>query len=262
MAPIRFSLAVMVCILAMPLALHGQTASTSTATLPRFYEPASAPEAQAAALKAHLPLGWVVCWPPDLTILDPTHGPSPELCQMTARYLKGRAIMIVVGSPPDLATPFPKVYEVLGKDIDSPTVMISSPDGATVYGRLSGQDVEKGREKAIAAVLAKVPGYPAEKLKPDPPAPVVPVAVAPPPVAPAPAPAPTPAPAAPKPWTAPDVMPAQPNWTWTTTDGRTYQNVVVTKMEADSVTITHSLGVAHIQVFFLPPELKKQLNYP
>ncbi len=71
-----------------------------------------------------------------------------------------------------------------------------------------------------------------------------------------------PSPDAFKPWAAPDVMPSQLNWTWTTSDGKTYQNVVVTKMEADKVTITHSLGVAHIPVSQLPPDVKKQLNYP
>ena len=59
----------------------------------------------------------------------------------------------------------------------------------------------------------------------------------------------------------PDVMPAQPNWTWTALDGKTYQDVVVTNIEADTVTITHSLGVAHIPINLLPADIRKRLNY-
>ena len=86
--------------------------------------------------------------------------------------------------------------------------------------------------------------------------------------APVPTATPTPAPAAAdassnpiKPWTPPDVMPSQPNWTWATSDGKTYQNVVVTKIEPDTVSITHSMGVAHVPISTLPPDIQKQLNY-
>jgi len=64
-----------------------------------------------------------------------------------------------------------------------------------------------------------------------------------------------------KAWAPPDVMPAQPNWTWETSDGKTYQNVVVTKIEPDTVTITHSMGVAHIPIALLPADIQNQLNY-
>jgi nucleoredoxin len=56
-------------------------------------------------------------------------------------------------------------------------------------------------------------------------------------------------------------MPAQPNWTWTTSDGKSYQNVVVTQIGADTATITHSLGVAHVSIALLPPDIQKQLDY-
>jgi hypothetical protein len=62
-------------------------------------------------------------------------------------------------------------------------------------------------------------------------------------------------------WHAPDVMPAQPNWTWTTTDGKTYQDVVVTKIDPGTVAITHSLGVAHVPIVSLPPDIQKLFNY-
>jgi len=88
--------------------------------------------------------------------------------------------------------------------------------------------------------------------------PVAPATVAAPPTS---VPAATPSPDATKPWSPPDVTPSQPNWTWITLDGKTYQNVVVTKIEADTVTITHSMGVAHIPISLLPPDIQKQLNY-
>src|ERR1700683_1190184 len=82
----------------------------------------------------------------------------------------------------------------------------------------------------------------------------------------APAPAPvtaTPPPVPPpvKAWAPPAVFPAQPNWTWTAQDGTTYQNVVITKVEPDTVTITHSMGVAHLPISTVPPDIQKQLNY-
>jgi hypothetical protein len=62
-------------------------------------------------------------------------------------------------------------------------------------------------------------------------------------------------------WHAPADLPTQPNWTWTTSDGTTYQNVTVTKIDPDIVSITHSLGVAHVPIANLPPDIQKQLNY-
>jgi hypothetical protein len=70
-----------------------------------------------------------------------------------------------------------------------------------------------------------------------------------------------PLPPAPPPWSPPAVTPAQPNWTWTTSDGKTYQDVVITKIEPDTVSITHSMGVGHIAINLLPPDIQKQLNY-
>lgn len=70
----------------------------------------------------------------------------------------------------------------------------------------------------------------------------------------------TPADAA-TPSTLPNVIPAQPDWTWTTLDGKTYHDVVITKIESGTVTITHADGVAHIPMTLLPDDLKKQLHY-
>jgi thiol-disulfide isomerase/thioredoxin len=63
------------------------------------------------------------------------------------------------------------------------------------------------------------------------------------------------------PASAPDVMPAMPNWTWNTLDGKTYENVVINKREPDQISITHSKGVAHIPMSLLSDDIKKQLNY-
>ena len=59
----------------------------------------------------------------------------------------------------------------------------------------------------------------------------------------------------------PDPLPARDNWTWSTLDGKTYQNVVVAKVEPDCVTILHHDGGARIDMANLPPDIQKQLNY-
>jgi nucleoredoxin len=64
-----------------------------------------------------------------------------------------------------------------------------------------------------------------------------------------------------KPWSAPAVMPFQPNWTWATSDGKIYQNVHIVKVEADCVTILGSDGGALVPISTLAPDLRKQLNY-
>jgi len=98
---------------------------------------------------------------------------------------------------------------------------------------------------------------PSEQAAPIPPVPP-PAAV----VTPAPAPVVPVLPPSPlKTWVPLAVMPAQPNWTWNTSDGKTYQDVVVNKIEPDAVSITHSMGVAHILMNLLPPDIQKQLNY-
>jgi hypothetical protein len=73
-----------------------------------------------------------------------------------------------------------------------------------------------------------------------------------------------PAPPAPGPlkkWTPPNPLPAQANWTWTTLSGKTYDNVVITSVSPDSVSITYAEGAATLPLVLLPPDLQKQLNY-
>jgi hypothetical protein len=59
----------------------------------------------------------------------------------------------------------------------------------------------------------------------------------------------------------PDPLPARPNWTWTTLNGKTYEDVVVEKVEADCVTILHRDGGARIDISMLPGDIQQQLNY-
>jgi len=58
----------------------------------------------------------------------------------------------------------------------------------------------------------------------------------------------------------PQPLPAQANWTWQTLDGKTYDNVVITHLSPTEVTITHSLGVAHLPLTNLPPDIQQQLQ--
>lgn len=68
-------------------------------------------------------------------------------------------------------------------------------------------------------------------------------------------------PASPAAWTPPATLPAQPNWTWTTTDGHVYKNVKVIKVDPQTVTILHENGGTDVAISTLPPDLQKQFNY-
>jgi nucleoredoxin len=62
-------------------------------------------------------------------------------------------------------------------------------------------------------------------------------------------------------WTPPAKIPAQPNWTWTTTDGTTYKNVKIISVDPENVTILHEDGGAQVPISTLTPDLQKLLNY-
>jgi len=68
-------------------------------------------------------------------------------------------------------------------------------------------------------------------------------------------------PVAPHIFTPPHPLPTQANWTWTATDGKVYKNVIVTKVEADCVTVLDDEGGARVDIATLPPEIQKLLNY-
>ncbi len=44
-------------------------------------------------------------------------------------------------------------------------------------------------------------------------------------------------------------------------DDKTYQDVVINQIDATTVTITHSTGIAHLDIATLPADIQKQLNY-
>ena len=64
-----------------------------------------------------------------------------------------------------------------------------------------------------------------------------------------------------RPFIPPNPLPAQAYWTWKTTDGKTYKNVVIAKVEADCVTILDDTGGSRISIATLPADIQKQLNY-
>jgi hypothetical protein len=59
----------------------------------------------------------------------------------------------------------------------------------------------------------------------------------------------------------PDPLPQKDDWTWTTTDGKTYNKVKIVKVEADCVTILDSEGGARIDIGTLPADIQSQLKY-
>jgi hypothetical protein len=62
-------------------------------------------------------------------------------------------------------------------------------------------------------------------------------------------------------WTPPEPIPSQPNWTLTTLNNQIHNNAVITKVEADCITLTDSTGGGLIPIGNLPEELQKQLHY-
>ena len=62
-------------------------------------------------------------------------------------------------------------------------------------------------------------------------------------------------------WKPPAAIPAHPNWTWHLPGGKTYENVVITKVSPSEVSITHSLGVAHLSLDALPADVQRELQY-
>jgi hypothetical protein len=211
-----------------------------------------------------------------------------ELTVMALDHLKDKSIIIFIDATSEMGQTPAIVHHQFSQFDDGalagganympPKVVFSTPDASKILGRVSYTQMKASGALAIDEVLDSIPkDSDAQPLSngqtvsaPAPPSSLptvapVPVTSQPPPVTaavpPASAPVATPSPDATKPWAPPDVMPSQPNWTWTTADGKTYQNVVVTKIEPDTVTINHSLGVAHIPINLLPPDIQKQLNY-
>ncbi|HEX4139191.1 MAG TPA: hypothetical protein VHY09_02510 [Candidatus Methylacidiphilales bacterium] len=59
---------------------------------------------------------------------------------------------------------------------------------------------------------------------------------------------------------APHPLPAHPHWTWDI-GNREFNDVVVTRVDADRVTIAADSGMAQIDIALLPGEIRRELNY-
>ncbi len=57
------------------------------------------------------------------------------------------------------------------------------------------------------------------------------------------------------------ILPAKDHWTWVTTDGKTYQDVKVEKIQEGYVTIIYADGGARIPISTLPEEVQRELEY-
>jgi hypothetical protein len=58
----------------------------------------------------------------------------------------------------------------------------------------------------------------------------------------------------------PNPLPAHPHWTWEVQSSE-FNNVVVTHVDADLVTITSDSGTTQIDIGLLPPEIRQELHY-
>ena len=213
-----------------------------------YYNFASLAEAQSVARRLHRPLAWMCGHLSTLKTANPATGSEEDLTQMALNDLKSQAVVIFLDGNTDLPALSPIIRDEQffkyddgpvpgGHHFYAPKIVFSDADITKAYGRVSYTQMKATRELAIDELLASIAKDSDGSASSA--APPVPATT----------------------WAPPDVMPAQPNWTWTTSDGKTYQNVVVTKIEPLTVTITHSTGVAHIPIFLLPPDIQKQLNY-
>ena len=239
-----------------------------------YYAFADLVNAQTVARQLGWPLAWMCTDLAALTFADPPPDSDEDLSQRAVSHLKSQAIIVLVNGNDDLAKVPPLIlnqFFVLddgpipgGHHFYAPKIILSDADITKTYGRITHTQLIARGDAAFDEGLAAIStGLTTASPTKSPPGKVVaPASVATPsPSAPA---SVTPAPAAPTevtPWAPPDVIPAQPNWTWTTMDGTTYQNVVITKIEPDTVSITHSLGVAHIPINLLPRDIQQRLNY-
>ena len=240
-----------------------------------FYTYNDRAEAQDLARQMHWPVAWIDGFGADLTSPNPAPDTEADLTQRAVNRLKTRAIVVFVEGNDHLGDMSSVIRDQLftlddgvipgGHHFLGPKTVLTDPDVTVAVGRISSTQLlhegDGSIDRALDAVFAGAPpvvAYP----NAAPPAAVSSASETTTPVA-------TPVPAATnassavaeQPWTPPAVTPALPNWTWTTLDGVTYQDVVITKIEPATVSITHANGVAHIPINLLPPDLQKQLNY-
>ena len=149
---------------------------------------------------------------------------NPAGCTKLCADLKTDLVAIYVPVPTPVATP--------------PPATPAAPAATNVVNTSPAQPAPSVTAAIPAPASAPVPA-------PSPPPPTEPTPVAP------------PTPAA---WSPPKVIPAEPDWTWTTPD-KIYQQVKIIRIEADRVTISHSGGVAVIPTWTLPSDITAKLNY-
>lgn len=249
-----------------------------------YYTMASLKEAQRAARQLDWPLAWMCGNLAALSTANPQAGSEDDLTRMALNHLKSQAVIIFLDGNADLPALSPIIRDQQffqyddgpvpdGHHFYSPKIVFSDANVTKAFGRVSFTQMKAYGAAAIDGVLAAIPKDPIAPSTSNGQIASAPAGPAPSPIAapsPAPAAAVTPAASAPaaqsspdtvKPWAPTDMLPSQPNWTWETLDGRTYQNVVVTKIEPDTIAITHSLGVAHIPINLLPSDIRKKLNY-
>jgi nucleoredoxin len=254
-----------------------------------YYTMSEKTEAQSVAAGMNWPLAWLSAYAGDLAPDAPSPTEQAGLSTAALKYLEDKSIVILINpdkemplTPPIVHHQFSKFDDGIlpgGANYNAPKVVFSTSDAdPTILGRVSYTQMHTSGVAAIsevynsftqnsAAPTASSPsttnGVTPSVVPSSPPATAA--AVSPPATVGSSA---TLAPAAPtppvifKPWRPPAVLPAQPNWSWTTSDGTTYNDVVITKLEPDAVSITHSMGVAHdIPLVNLSPSLRRQLNY-
>jgi len=211
----------------------------------------------AMAQQLHRPLAWLAVDPKSLTLSSPPIDSEADLAQMAVAHIKFESIIILIDDPSELDILTPAIHDQFLVSDDgplpahqlyaTPKIVFSTPDASTFIGRVSFSRMKSDRESAIDTVLTHTvpatltpPTLAEQNSNEDQSAPVA---------------------ISGKSWTPPDVLPAQPNWTWTTSEGQTYQNVVVTEVEPDTVSITHANGVAHVPIANLSSDIQKLLNY-
>jgi nucleoredoxin len=236
-----------------PVAAASARTETAREVAHPYYTFPDRAEAQEVARQLHWPLAWMEGWASDLSFPDPPPESEQDLTQRALESLKTRSVVIFLNGNDFLGVMSPVIRNQLftmddgplpdGHHFYAPKIVLTDPDITVALGRISKTQMAASGMVAIDQAFAALPTGSSPVA-----APAITNA--------GPATAVTP-PA----WTPPATLPAQPNWTWTTLDGTTYQNVVVTKIGPRTVSIRHSAGVANdIPLSILPPEIRKILT--
>ena len=243
-------------------------------------------DAEALAKQMHWPIAWLFSSLDAFSVQNPSPDTWEGMTQVALNDLKTQTIVIFEKGNEELPLVPPAIIAELfhlddgplpgGHHYEPPKIVFSSPDATKTFGRVAYTQIKSAGMAPIDAILSNIQtdaaiqailnGQPAPANSPSPlsnPTPSTPPVTA---IKSAPtadtSTATTTAPTEPtKKWTPPATLPSQPNWTWTTSDGKTYQNVVINSIDSTTVTITHSTGIAHLDISTLPPDAQKQLNF-